>query len=495
MKTRVGQVALCAAVAITLVASAPSAQRAADSKPAATKAQQRDQSNWVPTWATSQQLIRIIPQGRGNQPATTAPTGSVSNTPAGATAPLTATTTAQPSTTPPTAPAIAAPSAAGSPAAPPPLPPLTTLSNQTIRMVLRTSIGGKRVRVKLANAFNGTPVEIGAAHIAIRGSDSGIVAGSDRALTFSGRQSLKMAPGMVVISDPVDLTIAPLTDLAVSLYFPGDTGTPTSHATGLRPTYVSGEGNFAASATIPDATRRMSYYWLAAVEVDAPAGTPLIVAFGDSITDGARSTPDTHNTWPAILATRLAADNATAHMAIINQGIGGNRVLSDGAGLAGVSALARLDRDVLSQPGIQWLMMLEGVNDIGNATAQTGNSGPITAEELIWGLQQVADRAHQRGIKVVGCTILPYEGAAYFREEGETIRQRVNDWIRTSGVYDAVVDFDAATRDPANPRRLRAEFDPGDHLHPNDAGYKAMAEAVDLRIFNPKAKAPAGWKP
>ena len=238
-------------------------------------------------------------------------------------------------------------------------------------MVLRTSIGGKRARVKLANAFNGTPVEIGAAHIAIRDRDSGIVAGSDRALTFGGRQSIKMAPGMVVISDPVDLTIAPLTDLAVSLYFPGDTGTPTTHATGLRPTYVSGEGNFAASATIPDATRRMSYYWLAAVEVDAPAGTPLIVAFGDSITDGARSTPDTHNTWPAILATRLAADKATAHMAIVNQGIGGNRVLSDGAGLAGVSALARLDRDVLSQPGIQWLMMLEGVNDIGNATAQT----------------------------------------------------------------------------------------------------------------------------
>ena len=477
MKTRVGRLALCTAVALTLAVSAPSAQRAADSKAAASQAQQRDQSNWVPTWATSQQLIRIIPQGRGNTPATASPTGSTANPPTSPAAPPTATTVASPS-------------------APPPLPPLATLSNQTIRMVLRTSIGGKRARVKLANAFNGMPVEIGAAHIAIRATDSGIVAGSDRALTFSGRQSVKMTPGMVVISDPVDLSIAPLTDLAVSLYFPADTGTPTSHATGLRPTYVSREGNFAASATIPDATSRMSYYWLAAVEVDAPTGTPLIVAFGDSITDGARSTPDTHNTWPAILATRLAADKATAHMAIVNQGIGGNRVLSDGTGLAGVSALARLDRDVLSQPGIQWLMMLEGINDIGNATAQTASStGPITAEELIWGLQQVADRAHQRGIKVVGCTILPYEGAAYFRDEGETIRQKVNDWIRNSGVYDAVVDFDAATRDPANPRRLRAEFDPGDHLHPNDAGYKAMAEAVDLRIFSPSAKAPTGWKP
>jgi lysophospholipase L1-like esterase len=480
MKTRVGHLALCTAIAFTLFAPAPSAQRAA----------QRDQSNWVPTWTTSQQLIRVIPQGRGNAPAgtTASPTGSTANTPPSPAAPLTATTTASPNSAPPAAPATAT-------TTPAPLPPLTTLNNQTIRMVLRTSIGGKRARVKLANAFNGTPVEIGAAHIAIRGTDSGIVSGSDRTLTFSGRSSVKMTPGMVVISDPVDLSIAPLTDLAVSLYFPGDTGTPTSHATGLRPTYVSGEGNFTSAATIPDATRRMSYYWLAAVEVDAPAGTPLIVAFGDSITDGARSTPDTHNTWPAILATRLAADKATAHMAIVNQGIGGNRVLSDGSGLAGVSALARLDRDVLSQPGVQWLMMLEGVNDIGSATAQTGNSGPITAEDLIWGLQQVAERAHQRGIKVVGCTILPYEGATYFREEGEAIRQKVNEWIRTSGVYDAVVDFDAAMRDTANPRRLRPEFDPGDHLHPNDAGYKAMAEAVDLRIFSAKAKAPASWKP
>jgi lysophospholipase L1-like esterase len=405
------------------------------------------QGNWIPTWGTAQQMLRVVPA------------------------------------TPPPAPATPPAAAPQTPPANAPLPPLQTLRNQTVRMALRTSIGGKRLRVKLAAAFNTPPVEIGAAHIAIRSSESGIVAGSDRVLTFGGRAAFKLSPGAIVVSDPVDLTVAPLTDLAVSLYFPGETGPPTTHAAAHRPTYISPEGDFTGKPDIPGATLRTSYYWLASVEVDAPRDTALIVAFGDSITDGSRSTPDTHNTWPALLAARLAANKPTSHLAIVNMGIGGNRVLTDGAAFAGVSALARLDRDVLSQRGVKWLIVLEGINDIGNSTAGNGNSGPLSAEELIWGHQQIVNRARQLGIKVAGATLTPYEGAAYFREEGEKMRQAVNAWIRTSGAYDAVIDFDAATRDPANPRRIRPEFDPGDHLHPNDAGYQAMAKAVDLRMF------------
>jgi lysophospholipase L1-like esterase len=252
----------------------------------------------------------------------------------------------------------------------------------------------------------------------------------------------------------------------------------------LHTTYISKEGDYAASDSFPEESTTLSYYYLAGVEVAARPEAAVVVTLGDSITDGAVSTPNTDRTWPALLAARLAKNKATSQIAVANVGIGGNRVLRDGSG---ASAIARLDRDVLSQPGVRWLMFLEGINDIG--TGARNPSQAVTAEELIAGHRQIIERARAMGIKVIGCTLTPFEGASYYSEQGEAVRQALNQWIRTSGAYDAVVDFDAATRDPQNPRRFRPEYDPGDHLHPNDKGYQAMADAVDLKIFTGGSRA------
>ena len=468
-----------------LLVAAVAAQAAVASAQAGSNARRtRADDHWVPTWGTAQQLIRTTaPAGaRGTGPAAPAPAATTPPA-AGSVSPAPAAT--QPGAAAPTT-ATAPPVPGGGRGAQPFR--VTTLSNQTIRMILRTSIGGRRARVRLSNAFGSTAVTVGAAHLARRAAEASIDPASDRALTFAGRQSFTMMPGVVVVSDPVDLDVPALGDLAVSLYLPDDTGSPTTHATGLRPTYVWTEGDFTARAELPLAGTTQQYYWLASIEVAAPADSSAIVAFGDSITDGARSTPDTNNSWPALLAARLRANKATANIGVVNEGIGGNRLLTDATGLAGVSALARFDRDVLSHPGVKWLMILEGINDIGTLGAATPPVTPVTSGALIWALQQMIDRAHAHGIKVVGCTLTPYEGAGYARENGEIIRDAVNRWIRSSGAFDAVVDFEAATRDPGNPKRFRPEFDPGDHLHPNDAGYKAMADAIDLTIFTAKRK-------
>jgi lysophospholipase L1-like esterase len=282
----------------------------------------------------------------------------------------------------------------------------------------------------------------------------------------------------VLFSDPVELSVPPVTELAVSLYFPGETGPPTTHATALHNTYISKEGDLTAHAEIPEPITTQSYYWLAGIDVAAGAGAAVLATFGDSITDGARSNNETNHSWPALLAARLAANKQTAHIGVANLGIGGNRVLRDGSG---ASALARLDRDVFSQPGVKWVTLMEGINDIGREATVPAEA--VTAGEIIGAYKQFIEQAHAHGVQVIGCTLTPYEGAGYSRENGEAIRAALNSWIRTSGAFDAVVDFEAATRDPANPKRLRPEFDPGDHLHPNDAGYQAMADAFDLKIF------------
>lgn len=367
-----------------------------------------------------------------------------------------------------------------------PAGPVVSFNNQTLRMIVHTSIGGSRVRIELSNVFGATPLRIGSAHIALRAKDSAIVPGSDRALTFSGKPSFVIPPGAVIVSDPVNLDVPQRGDLAVSVFVPGDSGPATQHSVGLHTTYISKQGDATGASEMSDATTSQSWYWLSSVEVVAPANAAAVVTFGDSITDGTRSTPNTDSSWPSFLAARLQANPATSHIAVLNEGISGNRITRDGIGPAG---LARFDRDVLTQPDVRWVSILIGINDIGAGIGEFFVFGPRdvsdnpTPDDIIGGYRQMIEKAHTHGIKVIGCTLLPFEGAPYYSESGNVVRQAVNQWIRTSGAFDAVVDFEAATRSPDNPNRIRPEYDSGDHLHPNDAGYKAMAEAVDLSIF------------
>ena len=381
--------------------------------------------HWVATWATAQQLMATPAGGRSGAPP--------SNLPA-------------------------------------------AFANQTVRMIVRTSLGGSRVRVELSNMLNAQPVDIGAAHIAIHKSRGAILEGTDRALTFGGSSSFTIPAGAMALSDPVNLDVAPLSDLAVSIYLPRETGPPTNHPLGLHTAYIS-TGDVTASVAMPDPKTMTAYAWLSSVDVVAPANAFTVVAFGDSITDGYATTLDANQDWPSLLAKRLNADKTS--VAVVNQGISGNQVLRDGAGL---SALARFDRDVLSHPGVKWVILLEGINDI-NIRGRVDGPNALTSDELIWGYRQIIARAHAHGIKVIGATIMPEEGVPTASERGEQIRQTVNRWIRANGNFDAVVDFDMTVRDPRRPVRLKQQFDPGDHIHPNDAGNQAMADAFDLSVF------------
>ena len=375
--------------------------------------------------------------------------------------------------------------AAGAPGA---QPPALSLNNQTLREVVHVSIGGSRVRVVLSNEFGTASLTIGAAAVALHDKDTKIAANSNRALAFSGRPSVTIPPGASMVSDPVDENVPPMSDLVVDLYLP-DQMTPvtsplTVHAGASQTNYVSSTGNFAGSADFPVSTTTPAWYLLKRVEVAAPADTAAIVAFGDSITDGARSTPNTNNRWPDHLAKRLLARPGNSRLAILNAGIGGNRLLSDSTNNFGINALARFDRDILAQPGAAYVIVLEGINDIGNARS---NPSP-SAAELISAQEQLIERAHAHGLRIYGATLTPFEGAAYFTPEGEAKRQAINNWIKTSKAYDGVIDFDSGTRDPASPGKLLPLYDSGDHLHPNDAGYEAMGKSIDLNLFAPGKK-------
>jgi lysophospholipase L1-like esterase len=383
-------------------------------------------------------------------------------------------------------------SACPAPTAPPPVAPppgqtygpqpFTHFTNQTLRQIVHTSIGGSRARVVISNAFGTAPVSIGAVHIALRDKDDAIQTAGGKPLTFSGRASITIPANAVAYSDPVMLTVAPLTDLAIDLYLPGTTNTPaplTMHSGALQTNYISETGNHAGVPKLPTVATSRSWFLLSRVDVDAPGAAGAIVAFGDSITDGAASQPDTNGRWPDVLARRLASAPAPLALGVLNAGIGGNRVLSEGTWGSGINALARFDIDVLSQPGVTHAIVLEGINDIGNAR-QTPTP---TAEDLIAGHKQLIERAHARGLTMLGATLTPFWGAGYYTDAGEAKRQALNEWIRAGRGYDGVIDFDKATRDPANPKMFLPAYDSCDHLHPNAAGQKAMAEAIDLSLF------------
>jgi lysophospholipase L1-like esterase len=367
------------------------------------------------------------------------------------------------------------------PGAPPPVP-LPTVRNQTLRQIVRASVGGRRARVVLSNAFGTAPLQIGAAHVALREKDSAIAQQSGRRLTFSERSSFTIPAGAVVVSDPVDLVVAPLAELAIDIFVPGELATDASpltmHNGAFQTNYVSAAGNHAGMAALPVETTTSAWFLIARVEVVPESAAAVVVAVGDSITDGSRSTADTNNRWPDHLARRLVASRG-ASVAVLNAGIAGNRLLSEGAAQAGVNVLARFDRDVLLQPGVTHVVVMEGINDIGNARQ---NPSP-SAEDLIAAHRQLIARARARGLRIYGATLTPFEGAAYWTPEGEAKRQALNQWIRTSKQYDAVIDFDAVVRDPQQPTKFLPQYDSGDHLHPGDAGYKAMGDAVDLALF------------
>ena len=353
------------------------------------------------------------------------------------------------------------------------------LENQTVRMIVHTSLGGTRLRVELTNGFGKGVVSIGAAHIAVRAKDSSIESGTDRVLTFSNSPKVEIRPGAVILSDPVELTFSPMADLAVSLYVVKSEGKPTNHVPGLHTVYIS-SGNTAASPSVPDATTTSTaYLWLRGVDVEAPAADFAIACMGDSITDGYGTTVDANQTWPALLAKRLSEAKTGPHISVLNQGISGNQLLRNGAG---VSALARFDRDVLGEPGVRWVVLLEGINDI-NIHGQITGPDALTANDLIEGYKQIIARSHLHNIKIMGGTLTPDLGVWPGGPIGEATREIVNQWIRTSGQFDAIVDFDAALRDSVEPKKLRAEFDSNDHIHPSDRGHAAMAETFDLSVF------------
>lgn len=355
------------------------------------------------------------------------------------------------------------------------------LRDTTVRQFMRLSIGGVRIRLRFSNETGTDPLAISDAHVALPGSAPGSIdPSSDHAVTFGGAVDATLAPGSALLSDPVALSVPPLTRVAVSAVFGSASRVQVGHAIGGDTSFLVA-GDHAGDATLPAPTTSTARYNLSGVDVDRTGlGGASVGVLGDSITDGFGSTLDRARRWPDRLADRLTSRAGGTVYGVLNDGLAGNGVLAGQfLSVNGMSALARLDRDLLARPGLTWLVVLEGINDIAGATAVDG-----TDRALIDAYGQVIQRAHDRGIRVMGATLTPFAGYEAFSPPRERLRRSVNAWIRDAGAFDAVVDFDAVAADPSRPARLRPGYDSGDHLHLNDAGYRALGDAVPLDQFD-----------
>ncbi len=369
----------------------------------------------------------------------------------------------------------------------------TAFSNQTLREIVHTTIGGSALRLRLSNTFGSRAIHFNTIFIGLQEEGATVVRGSNHEVTFGGNRSIAIPEGAEVLSDPVSFPIGPEQNLAISMFTEGEIAVATAHGSAFQTNYVSGPGNFASEdggrslAETAGSKTTGSWYFLSAVEVLAPTTVKgAVVALGDSITDGASTRSDKNERWTDVLALRLLA--AHTEIAVLNAGIGGNRVLTSSP-CWGQNALARLPRDVLSQVGIVAVILFEGTNDIGQPDTPGAATNPcltqtqVTADEIIAGYKQIIARTRAQGLKIIGATILPYQGFGGWTPAGEKKRAAVNQWVRSSGAFDGVIDFDAALRDPAVPSRLAPQFDSGDHLHPGPVGHEAMGNAVDLSMF------------
>jgi lysophospholipase L1-like esterase len=369
--------------------------------------------------------------------------------------------------------------------APPAFPNGPSVEMEVIRQTVRLSLGGEALRIRLSNELGSSPLAIASAHVAMPGRTLGSIdPATDHALTFGGQRSVLIQPGMPMLSDPLTLKTDALQDIVISMFVTRQTGPTATHPTGAATTFMSDASDDVAASTLKQATTSSARFFLSEVEVKR-SGAQTVVALGDSITDGYRSTSDQNHRWPDFLAERIT--KADRPIAVVNAGISGNRILFDlPYAEFGPSALARLDRDVLSVSGVRTIVLLESINDIGTPGVSGIREQAVSAADIIAGMGQIITRAHTHGIRVIGATLTPFMGTGmgYDSVEGEAKRQAVNRWIRDAHQFDGVVDFDAALRDPKRPDHLASMFDSGDHLHPNDAGYKKMADAVNLDMLS-----------